>query len=96
MRFFGVTTHKNQPEVLNALVDDKDLFFDTALVAYNFESSPEIGEVIARLAKTGVGIIAMKTQAGGYKPGQLDSISPHQAALKWSSRTPMSQWLSLA
>jgi uncharacterized protein len=88
VRFFGVTTHKNQPEVLNALVDDKDLFFDTALVAYNFESSPEIGEAITRLAKTGVGIIAMKTQAGGYKPGQLDSISPHQAALKWVLQNP--------
>ncbi len=43
VRFFGVTTHKNQPEVLNALVDDKDRFFDTALVAYNFESRKEIG-----------------------------------------------------
>jgi aryl-alcohol dehydrogenase-like predicted oxidoreductase len=39
VRFFGVTTHKNQHAVLNALVDDKDRFFDTALVAYNFGRS---------------------------------------------------------
>jgi len=88
VRFFGVTTHKNQPEVLNALVDDKDRFFDTALVAYNFESGPEIGEAIARLAKADVGVIAMKTQAGGYKPEQLDALSPHQAALKWVLQNP--------
>jgi predicted aldo/keto reductase-like oxidoreductase len=84
VRFFGVTTHKNQPEVLNALVDDKDRFFDTCLVAYHFESSKEIGVAIERAAKAGVGIIAMKTQAGGYKTEAMGAISPHQAALKWA------------
>jgi len=84
IRFCGVTTHKNQPEVLNALVDDKDRFFDTCLVAYNFESPREVGEAISRAAKAGVGIIAMKTQAGGYKTDALGKISPHQAALKWA------------
>ncbi len=83
VRFVGVTTHKNQPEVLNALVDDKDRFFDTCLVAYNFESDKSIGEAIQRAAQTGVGIIAMKTLAGGYKTDTMGSISPHQAALKW-------------
>jgi len=88
VRFFGVTTHKNQPAVLNTLVEDKDRFFDTALVAYNFESSKEIGEAIARAAKANIGIIAMKTQAGGYKADALGSISPHQAALKWVLQNP--------
>ena len=40
-------------------------------------------EAIARAAKAGVGIIAMKTQAGGYKTDALGKVSPHQAALKW-------------
>jgi predicted aldo/keto reductase-like oxidoreductase len=84
VRFCGVTTHKNQPEVLNALVDDKDRFFDTCLVGYNFESPREVGEAISRAARAGVGIIAMKTQAGGYKTDALGKISPHQAALKWA------------
>jgi hypothetical protein len=83
VRFFGVTTHKNQPEVLNALVDDPDRFFDTALVAYNFKSDPATKEAIARAAKARIGIIAMKTQAGGYSTNALGPISPHQAALKW-------------
>jgi predicted aldo/keto reductase-like oxidoreductase len=88
VRFCGVTTHKNQPEVLNALVDDKDRFFDTALVAYNFESNKEIGAAIERASKAGVGIIAMKTQAGGYKTDAMGAISPHQAALKWALQNP--------
>ena len=84
VRFFGVTTHKNQVEVLNALVDDHDRFFDTALVAYNFKSEKEIVDAIATAANANVGIIAMKTQAGGYTTKELGLISPHQAALKWA------------
>ncbi len=83
VRFFGVTTHTNQAEVVNALVDDQEKFFDMALVAYNFKSVPEIKEAIARAAKAGIGIVAMKTQAGGYKTDALGPVSPHQAALKW-------------
>jgi uncharacterized protein len=83
VRFFGVTTHTNQAAVLHALVNDPDKFFDMALVAYNFQSAPEIKEAIALAAKAGMGIVAMKTQAGGYKVGALEGKSPHQAALGW-------------
>jgi uncharacterized protein len=84
VRFFGVTTHTGQTEVLNALVADPDKFFDTALVGYNFKSAPEIKGAIAKAANSGIGIIAMKTQAGGYKTDALGPLSPHQAALKWA------------
>jgi hypothetical protein len=83
VRFFGVTSHTNQAEVLHALVDDPDRFFDTALVAYNFGSTAKVREAIARAAGEEIGIIAMKTQAGGYATEALGPISPHQAALKW-------------
>jgi uncharacterized protein len=88
VRFCGVTTHRNEVEVLNALVDDKDRFFDTCLVKYNFESPREVGEAIARAAKAGVGVVAMKTQAGGYRTETLGKVSPHQAALKWALQNP--------
>ncbi|MEN6320372.1 MAG: aldo/keto reductase [Syntrophaceae bacterium] len=84
VRFFGVTTHTNQSNVLNALVEDRDRFFDMALVKYNFESRADVKDSIARAAMAGIGIIAMKTQAGGYKTDALGPISPHQAALKWA------------
>jgi hypothetical protein len=83
-RFFGVTTHKNQVEVLDALVNDPDRLFDMALVAYNFKSGLEIGKAIRRAAEAKIGIVAMKTQAGGYVTDALGPISPHQAALKWA------------
>jgi predicted aldo/keto reductase-like oxidoreductase len=84
VRFFGVTTHTNQADVLNALVDDRDRFFDMALVGYNFKSSKDVKDAIARAAQAKIGIIAMKTQAGGYETDALGPISPHQAALKWA------------
>ena len=87
-RFFGVTTHTDQAEVVNALADDPDRFFDTVLVKYNFKSEPEIKEAIARAAKAGMGVIAMKTQMGGYKTEALGPLSPHQAALKWVLQDP--------
>ena len=84
VRFLGVTSHTGQAEVLNALVADPERFFDTALVGYNFTSPPEVKGAIARATKAGIGIIAMKTQAGGYKTEALGPLSPHQAALKWA------------
>ncbi|MCX5812212.1 MAG: aldo/keto reductase [Proteobacteria bacterium] len=83
VRFFGVTTHTNQADVLKAIMNDPDKFFDTALVSYNFTSEASVKHAIALAAKSGIGIVAMKTQAGGYKTDALGSISPHQAALKW-------------
>lgn len=88
VRFFGVTTHKNVAEVVNAVVDDKDRFFDTALVAYNFKSGKDVTDAIERAAKAGVGVIAMKTQQGGYSTSAMGSVSPHQAALKWALQNP--------
>ncbi len=84
VRFFGVTTHTNETEVVNALADDKDRFFDTVLVKYNFRSDDDLKRAIARASQAGIGVVAMKTQAGGYKTDALGPISPHQAALKWA------------
>ena len=83
VRFFGVTTHKNAAEVLHALADDKDRFFDTALVKYNFKSDAQTKQAIARAAQANIGIIAMKTLAGGYATDALGPFSPYQAAIKW-------------
>ena len=83
VRFFGVTTHKNEAEVLHALADDKDRFFDTALVKYNFKSDAQTKQAIARAAQANIGIIAMKTLAGGYTTDALGPFSPFQAAIKW-------------
>ena len=81
-RFIGVSTH-NEVAVLDAVAQDPDKLFDVVLARYNFKSPPGVKDAVARAAKAGVGVVAMKTQAGGYKTEELGDISPHQAALKW-------------
>jgi predicted aldo/keto reductase-like oxidoreductase len=88
IRFCGVTTHKNEVEVLNALADDPDRFFDTCLVKYNFKAEKAVSVAIDRAAAAGIGIIAMKTQIGGYDTTGLGKVSAHQAALKWALQNP--------
>lgn len=88
VRFCGVTTHQNEVDVLNALVDDPERFFDTCLVKYNFKADRAVSAAIDRAAAAGVGIIAMKTQVGGYDVTGLGRITPHQAALKWVLQNP--------
>jgi uncharacterized protein len=86
VRFFGVSTHTNQAEVVNAVVDDPDKFFDTVLVQYNFNTEPAVKQAIARAKAAGIGVIAMKIQMGGYKTREdAKAITPEQAAanLKW-------------
>ena len=69
VRFFGVTTHTNQAEVIDALVKDPEKFFDTVLVAYNFKTETSVKEAIARAKAAGLGVIAMKVQTGRYQDG---------------------------
>lgn len=86
VRFCGVTVHKNPTDLVNALADDKSRFFDTLLVAYNFKSAQDLGDAIARAAKAGIGVVAMKTQVGGY--AATGALSPHQSALRWVLQNP--------
>ena len=43
----------------------------TVLVTYNFQKPPEVKAAIAKAAAANIGIIAMKTQAGGYQTREL-------------------------
>jgi len=80
-RFVGFTTHDNQAEVIETAIESN--FYDVILVAYNFKGDPAIGKAINKAMKAGIGIVGMKTQAGGYKRKGYESWSPHQAALRW-------------
>ncbi|KAA3657127.1 MAG: hypothetical protein DWQ10_13980 [Calditrichaeota bacterium] len=86
VRFVGFTTHKNQVEVIEAGIETG--FYDTVLVTYSYKSDAEIGTVIDKAAKAGMGVIAMKTQQGGYTSDQFKKLSPHQASLRWVLKNP--------
>ena len=80
-RFAGFSTHRNMAALLREAA--KSNFHDVALVSYNFTHSKDLKEAVALAAQTGIGIVAMKTQAGGYKKAKMEGLSPHQAALKY-------------
>ena len=80
-RFTGFSTHTDMAILMREAA--KHDFHDVALVSYNFTHANELKEAIAAASKSGIGVIAMKTQAGGYKGKDMGGLNPHQAALKF-------------
>ena len=80
-RFTGFSSHTAMAALLNAAA--KAGCHDVALVSYNFTHSNDLKEAVASAAKAGIGVVAMKTQAGGYKAADMGGLTPHQAALKY-------------
>lgn len=81
VRFTGFSAHNRMATLLREAA--KSNLHDVALVSYNFTHSRDLKEAVAMAAKSGMGIVAMKTQAGGYKKEKMGGLSPHQAALKY-------------
>jgi len=83
-RFIGVSTHRNEPEVIQAAIDSKA--YDVVLTAYNFRQPhrDQVKAAIAKAAAAGLGIVAMKTQAGVYWDKERQYPINMTAALKWA------------
>jgi predicted aldo/keto reductase-like oxidoreductase len=84
IRFAAVSTHRNEPEVIRAAVESG--VYEIVLTAYNFRQ-PHIREMdsaIAEAANAGLGIVAMKTQAGVYWDDEREHPINMKAALKWA------------
>ena len=83
-KFIGFSTHANEPVVIDAAAS-LDIF-DVILTSYNFKQSyvAEMNSAIKKANQSGIGIVAMKTMAGG---GFLDKEKTKpinsSAALKW-------------
>lgn len=87
-RFIGVTTHGNEHEVVRAAIEAK--IYDVVLTAYNFRQTtrPELDAAIAGAVGAGIGIIAMKTQAGAFWDRERTRPINMKAALKWALSNP--------
>jgi len=83
-RFIGVSTHLNEPGILEAAADHR--VHDIVLTAYNFlqPHRAEMNRALAHAAQAGLGIIAMKTQAGVYWDRERTQPINMKAALKWA------------
>jgi len=82
-RFIGLITHSHEPEVIQAAVDSGR--WEVVVTAYNFRQShgEAVARAIASAADAGLGVVAMKTQAGVYWDRlRLRKINM-KAALKW-------------
>lgn len=90
IRFCGVSCHANMTAVVKEMM--KSNFWDVALVAFNFAMADdtELLQTLQQASAKGIGIIAMKTQAGGRwwqerlrESGKLNTPLNQTAMLKW-------------
>lgn len=84
IKHIGVSTHRNEPEVLRAAADSK--VYEVVLTAYNFRQPhiKEMDDALAYAVKAGIGTVAMKTQAGVYWDRERTKPINMKAALKWA------------
>ncbi len=87
-RFVGITTHSNEPAVIRATVEAKA--YDVILTAYNFRQDyrDDLRKAVAEAAAAGIGVVAMKTQAGTFWDKERQQPINMRAALKWVLNDP--------
>ncbi|MDR2037964.1 MAG: aldo/keto reductase [Bacteroidales bacterium] len=87
-KYIGLSTHSNEPAVINAAVDNGN--YDVILTSYNFNQKhlSELNPAIERAVKANLGIVAMKTMAGGYLDRERTQKVNTKAALKWALQNP--------
>jgi predicted aldo/keto reductase-like oxidoreductase len=84
VKHIGVSTHSNEPDVIRAAIESG--VYEVVLTAYNFRQ-PHVAEVeraMSEAAKAGLGVVAMKTQAGVYWDKERQKEINMKAALKWA------------
>ena len=88
VRFIGVSTHRNEPVIIKAMAEDG--IWDVVLTAYNFKQTyrDEMNSALQKAADAGMGVVAMKTLAGGYLDKEKNKPVNTQAALKWALANP--------
>ena len=91
VRFIATSTH-NLPAVADRLIETKT---DVVTAQYNFTSDASWGPATEKLAKAGVGLVAMKVMAGGTRAGrrgspiaQMQRPNAAASALKWVLKNP--------
>ena len=82
-KHIGVSTHKNEPDVIQAAIDSG--MYKVVLTSINFKQDhyAKVKEAISKAAKAGIGIVAMKTMAGGFLDKERKQPINCKAALKF-------------
>jgi predicted aldo/keto reductase-like oxidoreductase len=82
-RHIGLSTHRNEPEVIQAAIDSG--VYEVVLTSINYkqEHFEKVRGAIAKAAQAGLGIVAMKTMAGGFHDKERTKPINCSAALKY-------------
>lgn len=95
IRFAGISTHVGHQALIPAVIQSGK--FDVLLASYNFTMGRTIDDLLEQTHAAGIGVVAMKVFAGGYKPIPVVPSDPaviqklHRegamlAALKWAMK----------
>jgi len=95
IRFSGVSTHAGHADIIPAVIARRP-HIDVILSSYNFSMDPSMQGLLESAAKAGIGVVAMKVMAGGFRRikesdplfGTLKREGAMLAALKWAIRNP--------
>lgn len=87
-RFLGFSAHTNMPELIHAAIDTG--IYDVLLVSYNFKLNDmkAMNDALERAAQAGIGIVVMKSMAGGTTDADGKKKINAQACLKWVWQNP--------
>jgi predicted aldo/keto reductase-like oxidoreductase len=78
IRFAGVSLHSGHAEVIPAAIKTGKI--DVVLISYNFTMGDRTDALIEQAKAAGIGVVAMKVMAGGFR--RRDADSPSQSILK--------------
>jgi hypothetical protein len=82
-KYIGISTHSKMPGMIQAAIDGK--IYDVVLTTYNYQLDPgEIEDKIKKAGEKGIGVIAMKTQAGKFLDKERTQPVDSSAAIKWA------------
>jgi len=88
-KFLGFSTHRNEPAVINAAAELDT--WDVILTQYNYRlaNAADYTSAIRKAADAGIGIVAMKTLAGGgFLDRERTKPMNTTAAIKWVLSNP--------
>jgi len=94
VRFKGVSFHGGHSFMIPWLIEQKRT--DVILSSYNFTMAPEMDALLQQASNAGLGVVAMKVMAGGFRANKAgssiyDRLKKDLAlptALKWAVRRP--------
>jgi uncharacterized protein len=87
-KLLGISTHSNEPESIQAAIESN--VYKVILTSYNFKQDhrEKMDKAIEAASKAGIGIVAMKTMAGGFMDKDKKRPVNTRAALKWALQNP--------